>query len=151
MDASNPIDTSCRTCGEPTIGWGKDKHGNPRRKCRACRSTFGIIPERPLGTMRLDLDKATLCLSLLTEGSSIRSTERVSGVHRDTIMRLLRVAGAKCEDLLSRLVRGVDAHDVQADELWCFVGMKEKTKVRKGIEDSEVGDAYTFLAIERGF
>ena len=128
---------------------GQDKHGNLRRKCRACRLTFGIIPARPLGAMRLDLDKATLCLSLLTEGSSIRSTERVSGVHRDTIMRLLRVFGAKCEDLLSRLVRGVDAHDVQADELWCFVGMKEKTKVRKGIEDSEIGDAYTFLAIER--
>ena len=38
---------------------------------------------------------------------------------------------------------------VQADELWCFVGMKEKTKTRKGIEDSEIGDAYTVLAVER--
>ena len=85
MNAPNPINMSCRTCGEPTIGWGKDKHGNPRRKCKACRSTFGIIPARPLGAMRLDLDQARLCLHLLTEGSSIRSTERVSGVHRDTI------------------------------------------------------------------
>lgn len=99
--------------------------------------------------MRISIEDATLCLSLLTEGNSIRSTERVSGVHRDTIMRLLRVAGAKCETLLNRLVRGVEVKDVQADELWCFVGMKEKTKSRKGIADPELGDAYTFIALER--
>jgi transposase-like protein len=140
---------SCRTCGGPTIGWGKDRDGNPRRKCKACKATFGIIPARPLGSMRLDLDKATLCLSLLTEGSSIRSTERISGVHRDTVMRLLRVAGEKCEALLNRLVRGVAVEDVQCDELWSFVGMKEKTKARKQITDPEMGDAYTFVGIER--
>jgi transposase-like protein/IS1 family transposase len=140
---------ACRTCGGPTIGWGKDKDGNPRRKCRACNKTFGIIPERPLGSMRLDLDKAVLCLSLLTEGSSIRSTERVSGVHRDTICRLLRKAGAKCEALLNRVVRRVEAKDVQCDELWSVVAMKERTKVRKQITDPEIGDAYTFLGIER--
>jgi IS1 family transposase/transposase-like protein len=149
MSASNPIDTSCRTCGEPTIGWGRDKHGNPRRKCKACRSTFGIIPARPLGAMRLDLDRAVLCLSLLTEGSSIRSTERVTGTHRDTICRLLSVAGAKCEALLERLVRKVPVEDVQADELWCFVGMKERTKKIKKNTDPEMGDAYTFIGIER--
>ena len=95
------------------------------------------------------MEKATLCLSLLTEGTSIRSTERISGVHRDTVMRLLRVAGAKCEALLDRLVRDVEVEDVQADELWSFVGMKEKTKHRKHITDPEMGDAYTFVGIER--
>jgi transposase-like protein/IS1 family transposase len=141
--------TACRTCGSPTIGWGKDKHGNPRRKCKACRSTFGIIPARPLGAMRIDLDRAVLCLSMLTEGSSIRSTERITGTHRDTICRLLRVAGAKCEALLDRLVRRVPVEDVQADELWCFVGMKERTKKIKKNTDPEMGDAYTFVGIER--
>jgi len=102
-----------------------------------------------MGTMRLSIDKATLCLNLLTEGCSIRSTERVTGVHRDTIMRLLCVAGRKCEDLLGRLVRGVKVEDVQGDELWSYVAMKEKTKVRKGISDPEIGDAYTFLGLER--
>jgi IS1 family transposase len=99
--------------------------------------------------MRLDLSRATTCLSLLVEGSSIRSTERVTGVHRDTIMRLLVVAGRKCEALLSRLVRGVAVEDVQCDELWNFVGMKEKTKTRKKNTDPEMGDAYTFVGIER--
>ena len=140
---------ACRSCGGRTIGWGRDVHGNARRRCKACGATFGIIPPRPLGSMRIDLDKAVLCLSMLTEVSSIRSTERVSGIHRDTIMRLLRKAGEKCEALLNRLVRGVEVKDVQADELWCFVGMKEKTKVRRGKTDPELGDAYTWIALER--
>jgi transposase-like protein len=123
-----PEGTACRSCGGRTIGWGKDRKGNARRRCKVCGVTVALVPVRPLGTMRLDMEKAVLCVSLLAEGSSIRSTERVSGVHRDTIMRLLRLAGAKCDTLLSKLVRNVPVQDVQADELWSFVGMKEKTK-----------------------
>jgi transposase-like protein len=146
---TTPTPFACRSCGGRTIGWGKDREGNARRRCKACGSTFGIIPERPLGSMRLDLSKATTCLSLLVEGNSIRSTERVTGVHRDTIMRLLVVAGRKCETLLNRLVRGVAVEDVQCDELWCYIGMKEKTKNRLKKTDPEMGDAYTFVGIER--
>jgi IS1 family transposase/transposase-like protein len=151
MEATNPTTTpnACRACGGRTIGWGKDRQGNPRRFCKACKVSFSIIPPRPLGTLRLSLDKATLCVSLLTEGSSIRSTERVTGVHRDTICRLLRVVGGKCSDLLGRLVHGVQVADVQCDELWSYVGMKEKTKLRRKVTDPELGDAYTFLAVER--
>ncbi len=150
MQTTAPLTApTCRTCGGPSIGWGKDREGNPRRFCKACRKSFGIIPARPLGSMRISLDNATLVLSLLTEGSSIRSAERVTGMHRDTICRLLRVAGSKCEALLSRLVRNVPVKDVQADELWSFVAMKEKTKNRKQLTDPELGDAYTFLGIER--
>jgi IS1 family transposase/transposase-like protein len=152
MDAPNPTPApiACRTCGGRTIGWGRDREGNARRKCKACGATFGIIPARPLGTMRISMEKATLCVHLLTEGSSIRSTERITGTHRDTICRLLRVVGGKCEELLGRLVRGVKVADVQCDELWSYVAMKEKTKFRKQITDPEIGDAYTFLAVERG-
>jgi IS1 family transposase/transposase-like protein len=150
MNAATPTSApACRTCGGRTIGWGRDQHGNPRRFCKACKVSFSIVPPRPLGTMRLDLGKATLVVSLLTEGSSIRSAERVTGVHRDTICRLLRVVGGKCADLLGRLVHGVKVADVQADELWSFVAMKEKTRVRKQITDTEIGDAYTFLALDR--
>jgi hypothetical protein len=50
--------------------------------------------------------------SLLTEGTSIRSAERISGTHRDTICSLLRKAGAKCEALLNRLVRNVEVRSI---------------------------------------
>jgi IS1 family transposase/transposase-like protein len=151
MEATTPTNAAptCRSCGGRTIGWGTDREGNARRRCKDCKATFGIIPERPLGVMRLALDKATLCLSLLTEGNSIRSTERVTGVHRDTILSLLRTVGAKCENLLNRLVCNVAVEDVQADEIWSFVGMKERTKRQQGLTDPELGDAYTFVAIER--
>ncbi len=149
MASVRALQRSCRACGGRTIAWGKDRNGNAQRKCKACGKTFGIIPARPLGSMRLDMDKAVLFLSLLTEGSSIRSIERISGVHRDTVMWLLRLAGAKCEALLNHLVWGVEVQDVQADELWAFVGMKGKTKRRKGITNPELGDAYTFIGLER--
>jgi transposase-like protein len=152
MHSTFPTSTapvSCRTCGGPTIGWGKDREGNLRRFCKACKKSFGIIPARPLGRMRISLEQATAVVSLLVEGSSIRSAERITGRHRDTICRLLRVVGGKCEDLLGRLVHAVPVQNVQCDELWSFVAMKEKTKVRKGIADAEIGDAYTFLGIER--
>lgn len=90
--------------------------------------------------MRLPFDRAVLVLSLLTEGMSIRAAERISGHHRDTIMRLLVVAGDQCERLLDELVQDVEVEDVQADELWAFLGMKEKTKARKGPENPELGD-----------
>jgi IS1 family transposase len=99
--------------------------------------------------MRISLETATLCVSLLSEGSSIRSTERVTGVHRDTICKLLRVAGAKCEALLDRLVSDVEVSDVQCDELWAPILMKEKTKVRRKITSPRIGDSYTWLAMER--
>jgi len=141
--------TACREpeCSGRLIRWGRDR-GFQRWRCKDCGATFADIPERPMGTMRLPVDKATLCLSMLTEGSSIRSAERVSGVHRDTIMRLLRFAGAKAEALLSA-VRGVEVQDVQGDEIWGFVKMKDKTKVENGITDPQMGDAWTYVAVER--
>src|SRR5437763_17061185 len=89
-----PEGTACRSCGGRTIGWGEDRAGNTRRRCKACGVTGALVPVRPLGTMRLDMDKPVRVLYLLTEGSSIRRSELTAGVQRDTIMRILRVAGA---------------------------------------------------------
>jgi IS1 family transposase len=100
--------------------------------------------------MRLPLDKALLCLQLLTEGNSIRATVRISGVAKDTVIALLICVGEKCEAFLRESLQSIEAKDVQADEIWGFVGMKEKTKTRKQLASPEIGDAYTFVAIERG-
>src|ERR1700676_4030237 len=150
--ATTPTAPACRSCGGRTVRWGKDRAGHVRHQCKAeaCGVTFAVIPPRPMGAMRLDPAKATLCLSLLTEGCSIRSTERVSGVHRDTITRLLVFAGRKGPALRYPLVSKVEVKDVQGDEIFSFVSMKEKTKVKQGITSDKSGDAYTFVAIERG-
>ncbi len=143
--------TTCPHCGAGFVRWGKDRDGHQRYKCKgaSCRKTFAVRPRRPLGTMRLPVEKATTVVSLLVEGMSIRAAERVTGVHRDTICRLLRVVGGKCESLLARIVRDVEVKDVQADEIWGFVGMKAKTKRFKSLSDPEIGDAWTYVAIER--
>jgi IS1 family transposase len=99
--------------------------------------------------MCLPLDKALSCLHHLVEGCSIRSTERITGVQRNTIMALLLLTGERCARLLEHRIKGVPVKDVQCDELWCFVKMKEKTKNQLGKEDDKLGDAYTFVAIER--
>jgi IS1 family transposase len=62
---------------------------------------------------------------------------------------LLVLAGEKCERLLNEKIKSVPVHDVQADEMRGYVGMKEKTKKRQGKDADTLGDAYTFVAIER--
>lgn len=99
--------------------------------------------------MILAEDKALMCLNLLVEGNSIRSTERITGVHRDTILDLLLVMGEKCERLGEQRIRNLSVRDVQCDETWGFVGMKQKMKNFLGFESNELGDAYCFIAIER--
>jgi len=62
-------------------------------------------------------------------------------------MRLLLVAGKRAEVLLGRLIRNVPVTDVELDEIWGYVGKKQKA-LRPG-DDPNSGDAYTFVAIER--
>ena len=86
---------------------------------------------------------------MLIEGTSIRSTERITGLHRDTILKLLVREGENCERILGRLIVNVPANDVQCDEIWGFVYKKEGHKDREEAGDNSIGDAYTFVAIER--
>lgn len=133
-----------------TKKFGKDRKGNQRFRCLACDKTFQEGREKPLGEMTLALDKAIAVLRLLVEGCSIRSTERLTGVHRDTIMALLEMIGEKCAILLAQKIQGLSVKEVQCDEIWGFVQMKEKTKRASGKDDDEtVGDAWCYVAIER--
>jgi transposase-like protein/IS1 family transposase len=140
---------TCHNCKITAVKIGKDRKGNQRYRCQNCRKSFQELKDKMLGNMYLPEAKALMCLQLLVEGNSVRSIERITGVHRDTILSLLTVAGAKCEAMMNARLRAVKVTDVQADELWNFVGMKEKTKVRKNKTSNQLGDAYTFVAFER--
>ena len=87
-------------------------------------------------------------LNCLVEGCSIRSTERLTGLHRDTIMDLLVLAGGRCERLMSERIQGVPVKAVQADEIWTFVKKKEKRRRESEHNDMKIGDAYTFVGID---
>jgi len=99
--------------------------------------------------MRISLDKAEMCLKLMLEGMSIRSIQRITGLHQETILNLLVLAGDRCRKLMRDRIKGVAVKDVEADEIWAFVGMKKMTKLYKEVTDPKVGDAYTFVGIER--
>jgi IS1 family transposase len=90
-----------------------------------------------------------LALRLLLEGGSIRSTQRITNLHRDAIMRLLVLAGEKCEKVMGRLLVSVPVTDVQCDEIWGYVQKKEAHKYPWEENDNSIGDAYCFVAIER--
>lgn len=104
--------------------------------------------EKLLGSMILNEEKALLCLNLLVEGNSVRSTERISGVHRDTVLSLLETVGKKCLWIQETLIRDVKVGFVEADEIWSYVAMKDKTKAVKEISSDQIGSAYTFTAID---
>ena len=107
------------------------------------------MKENLLGEMRVSLDRAEMCLKLMLEGMSIRSIQRITGLHQETILDLLILAGDKCRQLMKDRIKGVAVKDVEADEIWGFVGMKKMTKLHKEVTDPMVGDAYTFVGIER--
>lgn len=140
---------NCQSCNGLTKKFGKDRKGNQRVRCLSCDKTQTVPYAKPLGSMYLAEDKSLACLNLLVEGMSVRAIERVTGVHRDTILDLLVTVGAKCEKLMDEKIVGLKVRDVQADEVWAFVQMKEKTKKRQDLNDETIGDAYTFTAIDR--
>jgi IS1 family transposase len=86
---------------------------------------------------------------MLLEGNSIRSVERLTGVNRNTIMNSMVDIGAKCKLFLEATIRGISVADIQADEIWGFVYMKEKARLLRDYPEDGYGDAYCFTAIER--
>lgn len=127
---------------------GKDRKGNQRWKCPKCGSTFTSEDRRPLGDMRIDLADAVKVLGMLLEGMSIRACERLTGMKHGTICDLVLTVGENCDRFLREKVRGVEAKDIQLDELWDFVRLKSKTKDRLGKIGEDDGDSWTWLAID---
>lgn len=93
----------------------------------------------------LSRDQQINVIACLTEGMSIRATERVTGIHRDTIMRLGARVGRGCAELHDRMFVGVRAGRLELDEIWGYVGKKQKKVKRHEIEHK--GDQYTFIAM----
>lgn len=96
---------------------------------------------------RLNLDRRTQVVAALVEGNSIRSTERMTGIHRDTIMRLLVEVGTGCAALMDEKMRELPCRRVQVDEIWSYVGKKQR-HLKPEDDRSRVGDQWTFVAID---
>ena len=96
---------------------------------------------------RLKPDKQAAVLAALVEGNSIRSVERMTGVHRDTIMRLSVRVGNACEKILDEKMRNLTCGHVEVDEIWCYVGKKQR-HVGSWEESWFYGNFWTWVAID---
>lgn len=92
----------------------------------------------------LTTDKKVMAVSMLAEGNSIRSIERITGVHRDTIMRLGIRVGEGCAKIMDEKMRGLTCKQIEVDEIWGFIGAKRKNAARVGA----YGDVWTFIALD---
>jgi transposase-like protein/IS1 family transposase len=141
---------TCHNCSSLCKKFGKFGPKKIQRyRCKECKRTFSEEHEKPLGDMRISLDKAGTILRLMLEGMSVRSIQRITGAHQKTILDLLVIAGEKSERIMKAKVKDIPVRDVEADELWGFVQMKRNTRLRKGLDDPFVGDQFTYVAIER--
>lgn len=94
----------------------------------------------------LKKDKQIAIISGLTEGMSMRALSRITGVHQDTICRLAVRVGQGCARLLDQKMRNLRCNYLEFDEIWGFIGKKEKH--RRDTDDPTLGDVWTFCAID---
>lgn len=96
--------------------------------------------------MRIDVEKAMLVVNMLLEGMSILACERSTNMNRNTIDRLILEVGGRCQDFMDDNTQNVDLHDIQIDEIWSFVGMKQKQAKKQ--DDATQGDSWTYIAVD---
>src|SRR5258708_35018333 len=93
--------------------------------------------------MRVEIETAKLVLRLLTEGMSIRATERTTGVHRDTICKLIVHFGNACQRFLDDRMNNLTLTHLEFDEQWTYVAKKQaRLTTTEREESSDIGDIY---------
>jgi IS1 family transposase len=100
------------------------------------------------GMNKLPPAKRAQILSMLCEGSSMRSISRVVDVSINTVAKLLADAGEACADHHDRAVRGVKSKRVQCDEIWAFCYAKQRNVETAKAAPEEAGDLWTWTALD---
>lgn len=95
----------------------------------------------------LDIEKKTIAISMLCEGNSIRGVERMTGVHRDTIMRLAVRVGNGMRKVQDEMFVDLQCERIEVDEIWGFIGAKQSTAKKRNL-GSEMGDIWTWVALD---
>ena len=86
----------------------------------------------------------------LVEGNTLRSTTRLTGVHRTTIMKLMLKFGTACKVFMDRTLRGLTLEHVETDEIWTFVGKKQgHLTTDERAERFDIGDVYLWTCLDK--
>jgi IS1 family transposase len=98
---------------------------------------------------KLDDAKRSRVVAALVEGNSIRATVRMTGVAKNTIVKLLVELGAACAEYLDKALVNLSCKRVQVDEIWSFVAAKQKNVKAKMFDNGGfAGDVWVFVAID---
>lgn len=96
---------------------------------------------------RLTMEQKTRVVAALVEGNSIRSTVRMTGVAKNTVIKLVLDLADACAAYHDRVVRNLRVRRLQCDEIWQFVGSKAKN-TRPEKKAVGWGDVWTWTAID---
>lgn len=97
---------------------------------------------------RLTRKKRIQVLGALVEGNSIRSTVRMTGVAKNTVVKLLRDAGRVCDIYHNKVMVDLPCKRIQVDEIWSFCYAKQKNVPQKYKGQFGYGDVYTWVALD---
>ena len=98
----------------------------------------------------LPREKQIEVLRHMVEGNTIRSTTRLSGVHRTTIMKLMVEFGQECKEYMDSRFRGLTLRHVEVDEIWTFVLKKQaRLEAETKAECFDMGDVYLWTCLDQ--
>ena len=97
---------------------------------------------------KLDNAKRNQVVSALVEGNSIRATVRMTGVAKNTIAKLLVELGAACSEYMNKTLVNLPSKRIQCDEIWSFVGAKQKNVTPAVAAKGTAGDVWTWVALD---
>jgi IS1 family transposase len=97
----------------------------------------------------LDASEQVAVLHHLVEGNSLRSTTRLTGIHRTTIMHLMNEAGDCLRKFLDVRMRHLNLRHVQCDEIWTFVRKKQARLTDEERNNEQIGDQYLYIALDQ--
>jgi IS1 family transposase len=97
---------------------------------------------------QLSSEKRVQIVSALVEGCSIRSIVRMTGASKNTIAKLLVELGDACTDYLNKTLVNLNSQRIQCDEIWSFVGAKDKNVPEERKDERGIGSVWTWVAID---
>lgn len=97
---------------------------------------------------KLSVQERCRILSCLVEGCSVRSTCRMTGFAKGTVLKFMAELGAVCEEYHDAKVRGLKSARIQCDEIWAFCGSKAKNVPPGKNSDPNYGDVWTWTALD---
>jgi IS1 family transposase len=100
-----------------------------------------------MGMNKLKKDKQIQVVAALVEGNSIRATCRMTGVAKNTVVKLLIALGKACAEYQDKALRNLPCKHIQCDEIWSFCYAKEKNVPKDKKGQFGYGDVWTFTAL----